>query len=108
MHTLFIDVINIIYFFVFILQKGGLVWGGGEGGGGSGGTASVGPTNSRCGAGPAPQQGQGLVHWMSVMAEHMNTVAAHDSTPVHYMWNGGVEVFIIYAYLSSISLYLFI
>ncbi|XP_073989029.1 zinc finger protein rotund-like isoform X2 [Rhodnius prolixus] len=78
-------------FLIYKHEKGGLVWGGGEGGGGSGGTASVGPTNSRCGAGPAPQQGQGLVHWMSVMAEHMNTVAAHDSTPVHYMWNGGVE-----------------
>ncbi|XP_066907854.1 zinc finger protein rotund-like isoform X1 [Halyomorpha halys] len=59
-------------------KKGG-VWG--ESGGG-------GATNSgRCGGGGASgQQGQGLVHWMSVMAEHMNTVAAHDSP--HYMWNG--------------------
>jgi hypothetical protein len=31
---------------------------------------------------------QGLVHWMSVMAEHMNNPHPHD---VHYMWNG-VEV----------------
>ncbi|XP_024081491.1 zinc finger protein rotund-like isoform X3 [Cimex lectularius] len=68
------------------IMKGGLVWGGECGGSGGGAVA----TNSRCGGGAAPQQGQGLVHWMSVMAEHMNTVA-HDTPPVHYMWNGGVE-----------------
>ncbi|XP_066942570.1 zinc finger protein rotund-like isoform X3 [Macrobrachium rosenbergii] len=36
---------------------------------------------------PASQQAapQGLVHWMSVMAEHMNN-PHHDA--VHYMWNG--------------------
>lgn len=39
---------------------------------------------------PTSQQAapQGLVHWMSVMAEHMNN-PHHDA--VHYMWNG-VEV----------------
>ena len=36
---------------------------------------------------PTSQQAapQGLVHWMSVMAEHMNN-PHHDA--VHYMWNG--------------------
>ncbi|XP_049806198.1 zinc finger protein rotund-like isoform X1 [Schistocerca nitens] len=32
-----------------------------------------------------PASAQGLVHWMSVMAEHINT-PHHDS--MHYMWNG--------------------
>ncbi|KAF6207594.1 hypothetical protein GE061_016041 [Apolygus lucorum] len=66
------------------IGKGGLVWGSECGGSGGGSVA----TNSRCGGGSGPQQGQGFVHWMSVMAEHMNTVAAHDSVPSHYMWNG--------------------
>ncbi|XP_059474772.1 zinc finger protein rotund-like isoform X3 [Neocloeon triangulifer] len=35
-----------------------------------------------------PGSAQGLVHWMSVMAEHMNNPHSHD---VHYMWNN-VEV----------------
>ncbi|CAB0012263.1 unnamed protein product [Nesidiocoris tenuis] len=73
-------------------RKGGLVWGSGECGGSGGGSVA---SNSRCGGPGGPQQGGqgGLVHWMSVMAEHMNTVAAHDSVPPHYMaWNGAVEV----------------
>ena len=51
--------------------------------------------------GPGGHQGnptQGLVHWMSVMAEHMNSAAAnphHDpaaAAAVHYMTWNGVEV----------------
>lgn len=37
--------------------------------------------------GAANPPSQGLMHWMSVMAEHMNN-PHHD---VHYMWNG-IEV----------------
>ena len=37
---------------------------------------------------PPTQQSAGLMHWMSVMAEHMTNPHHHD---VHYMWNG-VEV----------------
>lgn len=39
-------------------------------------------------------QPQGLVHWMSVMAEHMNNAAStpHHHDPVHYMWNGVSDV----------------
>ena len=53
------------------LQKASLVWGGEKSGGGAGGGT------------------QGLAHWMSVMAEHMN----HEPSSLHpaYMWNG-VEV----------------
>jgi hypothetical protein len=40
---------------------------------------------------PAPSQPQaGLMHWMSVMAEHMTSANPHHHD-VHYMWNG-VEV----------------
>ncbi|KAI5749965.1 hypothetical protein M8J76_011814 [Diaphorina citri] len=67
-----------------------------------GGTGSTGHSN-KCvpvaggptGGGPQGNQAppQGLVHWMSVMAEHMNNaannVAHHDA--VHYMWNGAVD-----------------
>ncbi|KAL1139924.1 hypothetical protein AAG570_006901 [Ranatra chinensis] len=67
--------------------------GGGGGGGGSGGGGGGGGGGSGGGAGGSSGGAQGgLVHWMSVMAEHMNTVGAsnhHDpTTPVHYMWNG--------------------
>ncbi|KAE8747002.1 hypothetical protein FOCC_FOCC006257, partial [Frankliniella occidentalis] len=41
------------------------------------------------GAGGGGPNGQGLVHWMSVMAEHMNSAGGSDG--VHYMWNGAVE-----------------
>lgn len=74
-----------------MLQKAAFVWEGGQHGGGGGPGGSGG--HSKCG-GPASGQSQGgLVHWMSVMAEHMNNVTGsnhHDA--VHYMWNGGVEV----------------
>lgn len=41
---------------------------------------------------------QGLVHWMSaVMAEHMTSNSHHDpAVGMHYMWNGGVDVSIIF------------
>ena len=50
-------------------QKASLVWGGdkGVGGGGAGGGT------------------QGLAHWMSVMAEHMNH--ENSTLPSSYMWN---------------------
>ncbi|KAK6640090.1 hypothetical protein RUM43_008367 [Polyplax serrata] len=35
--------------------------------------------------GHGPNPGQGLVHWMSVMAEHMNNV--NQENPMHYVWN---------------------
>lgn len=43
------------------------------------------------GGGPGPGN-QGLVHWMSVMAEHMNSGGNPHHDGVHYMWNGAVEV----------------
>ncbi len=49
--------------------------------------AHPGPPKGGGGGGP---NGQGLVHWMSVMAEHMNSAGGSDG--VHYMWNGAVEV----------------
>ena len=62
------------------MQKTGLPWGsetkpGGGGGGGVGGGGAGGGT-------------QGLAHWMSVMAEHMN----HESS-LHpaYMWHNGID-----------------
>ena len=66
------------YIYLFYLQKTGLPWGseskpGGGGGGGVGGGGAGGGT-------------QGLAHWMSVMAEHMNQeTAALQPT---YVWNG--------------------
>ncbi|KAK3916046.1 Zinc finger protein rotund, partial [Frankliniella fusca] len=48
--------------------------------------AHPGPPKGGAGGGP---NGQGLVHWMSVMAEHMNSAGGSDG--VHYMWNGAVE-----------------
>jgi hypothetical protein len=67
------------------LQKANLLWGGG-GGGSEKTTTSVGGGGGTTNGGSG---GQGLAHWMSVMAEHMN----HETTPLHpaYMWNG-VEV----------------
>ena len=53
---------------------------------------------NKCGSGQgvtaSSGSGPGLAHWMSVMAEHMNNAAStpHHHDPVHYMWNGGVEV----------------
>ncbi|KAK6634796.1 hypothetical protein RUM44_000043 [Polyplax serrata] len=35
--------------------------------------------------GHGPNPAQGLVHWMSVMAEHMNNV--NQENPMHYVWN---------------------
>lgn len=63
------------------LQKGAaaLVWGGSEGRVSSS-SAMSGPL-AGASAGPASPSSAGLVHWMSVMADH----------DVHYMWNG-VEV----------------
>ena len=68
-----------------LLQKANLLWGGG-GGGSEKTTTSVGGGGGTTNGGSG---GQGLAHWMSVMAEHMN----HETTPLHpaYMWNG-VEV----------------
>ncbi|XP_076052915.1 zinc finger protein rotund-like isoform X3 [Oratosquilla oratoria] len=66
-----------------IEEKAALVWPpGGEGSHNkAGGHGSVGGSSP-----PASQQApQGLVHWMSVVAEHMNN-PHHDA--VHYMWNG--------------------
>lgn len=44
---------------------------------------------------------QGLVHWMSaVMAEHMTSNSHHDpAVGMHYMWNGAVDVSIMYFFL---------
>lgn len=68
--------------------KAALVWPpGGEGSHNKGAGVAGGVGGS---SPPTSQQAapQGLVHWMSVMAEHMNN-PHHDA--VHYMWNG-VEV----------------
>lgn len=63
--------------------------GGGGGGGGGGGSPGGGGGGQVPGAGVAAGQGaQGLVHWMSVMAEHM------DPAVQHYMsWNQDVSNF---------------
>ncbi len=66
------------------LQKTGLPWGGDTkpvtGAGGPGGGV---------GGGGAGGGTQGLAHWMSVMAEHMN----HETAPLHpaYMWHNGID-----------------
>ena len=104
-----------------LLQKAAFVWsspaepsphpphvhhpgGGGVHPGGPGAVAvSAGSKSGGGGAagGPGGHQGnptQGLVHWMSVMAEHMNSAAGnphHDpaaAAAVHYMTWNGVEV----------------
>jgi len=106
---------------LLLLQKAAFVWsspaepsphpphvhhpgGGGVHPGGPGAVAvSAGSKSGGGGApgGPGGHQGnptQGLVHWMSVMAEHMNSAAAnphHDpaaAAAVHYMTWNGVEV----------------
>ncbi|XP_054267281.1 uncharacterized protein LOC128989415 [Macrosteles quadrilineatus] len=73
-------------------QKAAFVWEGAGGQHGGGGSAGVSGAHGKCG-GPAGGQGQGnLVHWMSVMAEHMNNVGTNHHDGIHYMaWNGGVE-----------------
>lgn len=64
--------------YILCLQKTALAWSGdtkpGGAGGGSGGSTAGGT--------------QGLAHWMSVMAEHMN----HEA-PLHpaYMWHNGID-----------------
>lgn len=96
---------------LFLFQKGAFVWGG-DGGGNQSAAGTPGPGASPA-AGCSPAAGashashaasqgtqssqgqnptQGLVHWMSVMAEHMTTNSHHDPAAVHYMWNGGVDV----------------
>ncbi|CAN7985866.1 unnamed protein product [Ixodes hexagonus] len=67
------------FFFYFYSQKGAaaLVWGGSEGRVSSSSAAMSGPL-AGASAGPASPSSAGLVHWMSVMADH----------DVHYMWNG--------------------
>lgn len=76
-----------------MFQKAAFVWEGAGGQHGGGGSAGVSGAHGKCG-GPAGGQGQGnLVHWMSVMAEHMNNVGTNHHDGIHYMaWNGGVEV----------------
>lgn len=76
-----------MYLFSLFLQAA-LVWPpGGEGSHNKGAGVAGGVGGS---SPPTSQQAapQGLVHWMSVMAEHMNN-PHHDA--MHYMWNG-VEV----------------
>ncbi|CAL4092754.1 unnamed protein product, partial [Meganyctiphanes norvegica] len=75
-------------FFGNLADEAALTWPpGGEGshkGSGGGHTGGVG------GASPPTSQHQAptheLVHWMSVMAGHMNN--PHNDAAVHYMWNG--------------------
>ena len=64
-----------------IFQKTGLPWGS-EAKPGSGGAGGV-------GGGGAGGGTQGLAHWMSVMAEHMN----HETSSLHpaYMWHNGID-----------------
>ncbi|XP_039291425.1 zinc finger protein rotund isoform X3 [Nilaparvata lugens] len=90
---------NLLYAKNAFEEKAALVWGegGAQHGGATGGSAGVksgGPGGQ--GGGGQGQGGAGLVHWMSVMAEHMNTVSGtaphhHDAAAVHYMWNGAVD-----------------
>ncbi|CAB3381704.1 Hypothetical predicted protein [Cloeon dipterum] len=63
-------------------------------GGGKGGGVVAGGTPPGA---ATPGSAQGLVHWMSVMAEHMNNPHTHD---VHYMWNN-VEVSISISPIST-------
>lgn len=83
-----------------LVPKAALVWPpGGEGSHNKGAGVAGGVGGS---SPPTSQQAapQGLVHWMSVMAEHMNN-PHHDA--VHYMWNG-VEVSTYYFCFSLIPL----
>lgn len=70
-----------------MLQKAAFVWEGGQHGGGPGGSG-------KCGGAPGGQGQGNLVHWMSVMAEHMNNVTTNHHDGIHYMaaWNSGVDV----------------
>lgn len=84
----------ILMFFIFCSQKAAFVWSSppqasevsSHGGGKTGGVVAGGTPPG----GATPGSAQGLVHWMNVMAEHMNNPHTHD---VHYMWNN-VEVII--------------
>lgn len=78
----------LILFVFCTLQKAAYVWGQEQGHAPNGGSPK-GPGPHHGPHGPPGGPTQGLVHWMSVMAEHM-TNASHDN-PVHYMWNN-VEV----------------
>ena len=69
--------------------------GGGSGGGKWGGAAASGA-------------GNGLVHWMSVMAEHINTTPTPHSDGVHYMWNQVRTLALINFYNPLILIYPFL
>lgn len=96
--------------YIFCLQKAAFVWSSppqasevsSHGGGKTGGVVAGGTPPG----GGTPGSAQGLVHWMSVMAEHMNNPHSHD---VHYMWNN-VEVrtiFLISLVYSRNSVFFF-
>lgn len=73
------DCIDPEYSIVCLFQKA-FGWDGGQTGGSPG-------TGAQAGAVAAGQGAQGLVHWMSVMAEHM------DPAVQHYMsWNQEVSL----------------
>ena len=66
--------------FLSFFQKTGLPWGSSDtkpGAGGAGAATGGGGT-------------QGLAHWMSMMAEHMNQESASSLHPA-YMWHNGID-----------------
>jgi hypothetical protein len=56
------------------------------------------PPVSGAASGRPVSPNSGLVHWVSVMADHAHvpspahTAAQHVDSAVHYMWNGAIEV----------------
>lgn len=66
-----------------------------SGGGVGTGLGNAPPVSGATGRPVSP--GSGLVHWVSMMADHAHVPApAHSGPPhheaVHYMWNGALEV----------------
>lgn len=58
---------------------------------------SAGHITSGPGGRPTVSPNSGLVHWVSMMADHAHVPSSAHSAPshadaVHYMWNGSLEV----------------
>ncbi|CAG2162871.1 unnamed protein product [Oppiella nova] len=107
---------------MYSVKKAALVWPGAPDGGvhgkstsgagiaGIGGGAVNTPPVSGPTSGRPVSPNSGLVHWVSVMADHAHVPSpAHsasqhvDSASVHYMWNGGLEELVIMSLLNPFT-----
>ena len=98
---------------IYFKQKAALVWPGVpdpgvhgkssgivglSGGGGANSSLVNTPPVSGANSGRSVSPNSGLVHWVSVMADHAHvpspahTGSQHVDSAVHYMWNGSLEV----------------